>query len=112
MSMNRTTRHSLLVFAALFQTLLLAADVHAGSPPDMPAPVKPATADSLELLPPGSIRLSGYIQDRIQQQADLRFDEETLREMALASDRVKAHLDGKPIKKIIVVPGRMVNIVV
>jgi leucyl-tRNA synthetase len=39
-------------------------------------------------------------------------DEATLRELALACDRVQAYIGGKEIKKIIVVPGRMINIVV
>jgi len=32
--------------------------------------------------------------------------------LALSQDAVKAQIDGKPVKKIIVVPGRIVNIVI
>ena len=36
---------------------------------------------------------------------------ETLEELALASDKVQRSLDGAEIRKIIVVPDRLVNIV-
>jgi leucyl-tRNA synthetase len=32
--------------------------------------------------------------------------------LALASEAVQKHLDGKPPRKVIVVPGRLVNIVI
>jgi len=32
--------------------------------------------------------------------------------LALQSPRVQAHLQGKPLRKVIVVPGKLVNIVV
>ena len=35
-----------------------------------------------------------------------------LERLALASDRTKKYMEGKPAKKVIVVPGRLVNIVV
>ena len=35
-----------------------------------------------------------------------------LEKMALATDRTKKFMDGKPARKVIVVPGRLVNIVV
>ena len=38
-------------------------------------------------------------------------DEETLKQAALALDSVKRQLDGKPPRRIIVVPGRIVNVV-
>lgn len=38
--------------------------------------------DRLQLLPPGSIQLSGVVQERILQQEDLAFDEKTLAAMA------------------------------
>lgn len=41
-----------------------------------------AVTDCLQSLPPGSVRLSGYIQDRIQLQAGISFDEKTLAAMA------------------------------
>jgi leucyl-tRNA synthetase len=38
--------------------------------------------------------------------------EEEVRALALASDRVRSHTDGKTIRKVIYVPGRIVSIVV
>ena len=37
-------------------------------------------------------------------------DEETAKQAALALDSVKRQLDGKPPRRIIVVPGRIVNV--
>ena len=42
---------------------------------------KVAVQDRFQTLPPGSVRLGGFIQDRIQQQAEYLFDEKTLAEM-------------------------------
>ena len=39
-------------------------------------------------------------------------DEESIKEKALSSDNVKKHIDGKTVVKIIVIKGRIVNIVV
>jgi leucyl-tRNA synthetase len=39
-------------------------------------------------------------------------DEETLRRAALDEPRVKAHLDGKQVAKVVVVPDRMVSVVI
>lgn len=36
---------------------------------------------------------------------------EQLEALALASDKVQRALDGKPVKKVIVVPDRLVNLV-
>jgi leucyl-tRNA synthetase len=38
-------------------------------------------------------------------------DEETVRTAALADENVLRHLEGKQPRKVIVVPGRLVNIV-
>ena len=43
--------------------------------------VKPVVADRIESLPPGAIRLNGFIQERVQQQAEYLFDEKSLSEM-------------------------------
>jgi leucyl-tRNA synthetase len=56
------------------------------------------------------VSVNGKRRDEICVAADA--GEATLKELALASARVKAHTDGKEIKKIIIVPGRMINIVV
>jgi leucyl-tRNA synthetase len=39
-------------------------------------------------------------------------DEETIKQMALADDRIKKFIDGRAIKKVIYVKGKLVNIVV
>ena len=37
---------------------------------------------------------------------------ETIEQMAIAGAGVARHTDGKPIKRLIVVPGKLVNVVV
>jgi leucyl-tRNA synthetase len=39
-------------------------------------------------------------------------DREAIQAMVLASEKVRSYLDGKEIKKLIVVPGKLVNLVV
>lgn len=59
-------------------------------------PAKPVVVDSLQPLPPGSIRLRGFVQDRIQQQADLSFDAKTLAAMAdVFRKRANGFADGE-----------------
>jgi leucyl-tRNA synthetase len=38
--------------------------------------------------------------------------QEDLQERALASEKVQAHIEGKTVRKIVVVPGKLVSIVV
>ncbi len=47
----------------------------------IPPSDKVAVHDRFQTLPPGSVRLGGFIQDRIQQQAEYLLDEKTLAEM-------------------------------
>jgi leucyl-tRNA synthetase len=56
------------------------------------------------------IQINGKVRDRLQVEAGAAEAEVTA--MALASDAVKRHLDGKPPKKVIYVPGKLVSIVV
>jgi leucyl-tRNA synthetase len=56
------------------------------------------------------LQVNGKVRDRIEVPTGLSEDE--LVERAKESPRVQAHLDGKPIRKTIVVPGKLVNIVV
>ena len=44
--------------------------------------VKPEVADRLQSLPPGAVRLNGFVHDRIKLQAEVWFDDKTLAEMA------------------------------
>jgi leucyl-tRNA synthetase len=62
--------------------------------------------DSFELV----LQVNGKVRDRIQVPTGLSEDE--LVDLAKASPRVQAHLDGKEVRKTIVVPGKLVNIVV
>jgi leucyl-tRNA synthetase len=57
-----------------------------------------------------AVQVNGRLRDKLVVPADIT--EEEVRELALASDRVRAHLDGKSVKKVIYVPGRIVSIVV
>ena len=56
------------------------------------------------------VQVNGKVRDRIEVPADV--DDDTAREKALASESVQRYLDGNEPKKIIVVPGRLVNIVI
>ena len=56
------------------------------------------------------VQVNGKVRDRLQVPADIPNDE--ARALALASPNVKRHLDGKTVRDVIVVPGRLVNIVV
>lgn len=56
-----------------------------------------------------AVQVKGKIKDRVSVPADA--DEATLREICLGLDKVKPAIEGKTIKKFIVVPGRLVNIV-
>ena len=56
------------------------------------------------------LQINGKVRDRIQVPVDT--DRAELERLALESDRMKAFLDNKPIKKVVVVPGKLVNVVV
>jgi leucyl-tRNA synthetase len=56
------------------------------------------------------VQVNGRVRDRLQVPADI--DEERAKELALASERVQAHIDGKRVERIIYVPGKLVNVVV
>ena len=56
------------------------------------------------------VQINGKVRDRLQIRAGTAEDE--VRGMALKSDAVIKHLDGKAPKKIIYVPDKLVSIVV
>jgi len=62
--------------------------------------------DTFELV----VQVNGRVRDRFQ--VDATLPEPELVELALQSEKVRAHLDGKQVQKTIVVPGRLVNLVV
>jgi leucyl-tRNA synthetase len=55
------------------------------------------------------VQINGKVRDKIE--TDAGQDDEVLKEIALASEKVQGWLDGKPPRKVIVVKGRLVNIV-
>jgi leucyl-tRNA synthetase len=63
-------------------------------------------ADDIEV----PVQVNGKIRAKLTVPADV--DEAALRERALADERVRAAIGDKQIRKVIVVPGRLVNIVV
>jgi len=65
-----------------------------------------ATAERIALV----LQVNGRVRDRVEVEADI--SEERAREVALASPRVRQYLDGKTVDRVVVVPGRLVNVVV
>jgi leucyl-tRNA synthetase len=63
-------------------------------------------ADEVEL----AVQVNGKLRARITVAADA--SEDVVRQTALADEKVKAAIEGKQIVKVIVVPGKLVNIVV
>jgi leucyl-tRNA synthetase len=55
------------------------------------------------------VQVNGKRRDEIQVPSDA--SEEAVREAALACEKVQRHLDGKAPRRVIVVPGRLVNVV-
>jgi len=62
--------------------------------------------DTFELV----VQVNGRVRDRFEVEAALSEDELVAR--ALQSDRVRAHLNGKDVRKTVVVPRKLVNLVV
>jgi len=56
------------------------------------------------------IQINGKVRSRIEVAADL--DAAEIERLALADERVRAALDGAEPRKVIVVPGRMINLVI
>ena len=65
-----------------------------------------ASEDEVTLV----VQVNGKLRDRITAPADI--GEDAAKELALASERVRKHLGGKEPRKVIYVPGKLVNIVV
>jgi leucyl-tRNA synthetase len=53
--------------------------------------------------------VNGKRRDEIEVEAGA--SEDTVREAALRSEKVRQHLAGRPPRQVIVVPGRLVNVV-
>jgi leucyl-tRNA synthetase len=56
------------------------------------------------------VQINGKLRGKVTVPAGT--DEETLRKIALADERISALTAGKQIRKVIVVPGKLVNIVI
>jgi len=56
------------------------------------------------------VQVNGKLRDRIEAPADV--SEDTAKELALASMKVRPHVEGREIRKSVYVPGRLVNFVV
>jgi leucyl-tRNA synthetase len=55
------------------------------------------------------IQVMGKVRARLHVSPDT--DPKTLEEMALANSRIQELIEGKTVRKVVVVPGRLVNIV-
>ena len=56
------------------------------------------------------VQVNGKLRGHVSVPANS--DEATLREAALADERVRKFMDGKPPRRVIVVPGKLVNVVI
>ncbi len=56
------------------------------------------------------VQINGKVRERLTVARDL--DSEEVRKLALASSRVQKYTDGKTLRKVIVIPNKLVNIVV
>ena len=79
------------------------------SSPSRPGP-RPTRRSSVERRVRIVVQVNGKKRDDVEVPAGA--DEAALRAAALASERVQALLEGRAPKKVIVVPGRLVNVVV
>ena len=76
---------------------------------DEPWPVVDESAlaqDTLQIV----VQVNGKLRGRVHVAAGV--DEAALREAALADEQVSRFVAGKPVRKVIVVPGKLINIVV
>ncbi|MFP4137570.1 MAG: leucine--tRNA ligase [Halomonas sp.] len=62
--------------------------------------------DTIELV----VQVNGKLRARIEVEADA--DKSAIESQALAAENVQRHTEGKTVRKVIVVPGKLVNIVV
>ncbi len=56
------------------------------------------------------LQVNGKVRGHIE--VSLNTDEEKIKSLALADERIKRHTDNKQIKKIIYVPGKLINVVI
>ena len=56
------------------------------------------------------IQVNGKVRDKIEVEANISEDE--AKELAISQEKVQKWIEGKDIKKVIFVPGKLINIVV
>jgi leucyl-tRNA synthetase len=56
------------------------------------------------------VQVNGKVRDRITVAVDI--SEQEAKELALSSEAVSRYLQGQPPRKVILVPGKLVNIVI
>ena len=61
--------------------------------------------DEIELV----VQVNGKLRSKINVSADA--DNEAIEQSAMADEKIRTNIEGKTIRKVIVVPGRLVNIV-
>ena len=82
---------------------------HAPSIADVPWPsYDPALCVDAEVEI--AVQVNGKVRGRITVARDA--DEATARTLALADEGTKPHVEGKTVKKVVYVPGRIVNLIV
>ncbi len=67
---------------------------------------KAMVAETITLI----VQVNGKVRDRIEVPTDA--DQETLKTTALASEKIQEMMQGKQLRKAIVVPGKLVNLVI
>jgi len=55
------------------------------------------------------VQVNGRVRDRLDVPVDI--EDEEAKQLALASNGAQRHTEGKQIRRVIYVPGRLVNIV-
>jgi leucyl-tRNA synthetase len=56
------------------------------------------------------IQVNGKVRDKVEVEATI--SEEKAKELAISREKIKKWIEGKEIKKVIFVPGKLINIVV
>lgn len=82
---------------------------HERAPVEEPWPAVDEAAlaqDTVEIV----VQINGKLRGRVHVAAGV--DEAAVREAALADEQVSKFVAGKPVRKVIVVPGKLINIVV
>ena len=57
-----------------------------------------------------AVQINGKLRSQVE--IDAEADEDRIRDAVLADEKVARHVGDKPVRKVIVVPGKLVNVVV